>query len=208
MKLDVYLVTDRDLSLGRSLDWVVQEALEGGVDVVQLREKNMDTADYINEACRIKSLTEKYGKTLLINDRVDVALATEADGVHLGQTDMPYTDARQLLGHDAIIGLSVESIQDAKKANEYDLDYIAISPVYQTPTKKELKNELGLNGVRKITGISGHLAVGIGSIKPHNAADVIYSGADGVAVISAICSADDPRKAAEELRKIVREAGK
>ena len=205
-KFEVYLVTDRDLARGRSLDWIVEEALKGGVDVVQLREKDMETAGFMEEARRIKAITDRYGKTLLINDRIDVALAVGADGVHIGQSDMPYHDARRLLGPNAIIGLSVESYAQAREANDLEVDYIAISPVYRTPTKEELTEELGLEGVRKITEISRHKAVGIGSIKARNAGDVINAGADGVAVVSGICSAEDPQAAARELKQKVEEA--
>jgi len=143
---------------------------------------------------------------LLINDRVDVALAIGADGVHLGQSDMPYAMARRILGEEAIIGLSVESYQQAEEAKDLDLDYIAISPVYTTPTKEELTRELGLEGVKKITSICPQPAVGIGSIKTHNAGEVIRAGARGVAVVSGICSAEDPEQAARELRQAVDQA--
>lgn len=202
----LYLVTDRDLSLGRSLDWVVEKAVRGGTTIVQLREKDLETKAFIEEALHIKEILESYDVPLLINDRVDVALAVEADGVHLGQTDMPYAMARKILGKDAIIGLSVESYEQAEEAEKLDLDYIAISPVYTTPTKKELTEELGLEGVRRITEICRHPSVGIGSIKAHNAADVIQAGADGVAVVSGICSADNPELAAKELRQAVGKA--
>lgn len=202
----LYLVTDRDLSLGRSLDWVVEKAVKGGTTIVQLREKDLETKAFIEEALHIKEILKSYDVPLLINDRVDVALAVEADGVHLGQTDMPYAMARKILGKDAIIGLSVESYEQAEEAEKLDVDYIAISPVYTTPTKKELTEELGLEGVRMITKISRHPSVGIGSIKAHNAADVIQAGADGVAVVSGICSADEPEHAAKELRQVVDKA--
>ncbi len=204
--LAVYLVTDRDLSLGRSLAWVVEKAVKGGATIVQLREKDVDTKDFIDEALHIKKLLKSYGVPLLINDRVDVALAVGADGVHLGQTDMPYKMARKILGKEAIIGLSVESYHQAEEADKLDVDYVAISPVYTTTTKEELTKELGLEGVRKINEICRHPSVGIGSIKAHNAGDVIKAGADGVAVVSGICSADDPEDAAGELRKAVENA--
>ncbi len=206
LNLDLYLVTDRDLSKGRSLDWVVEKAAKGGTTVVQLREKDMETKDFIEEAKRIQKILKPYKIPLIINDRVDVALAIGADGVHLGQTDMPYLMARKILGNDAIIGLSVESFEQAEEANRYDVDYIAISPVFTTPTKEELTQELGITGVQKITEISKHPSVGIGSIKPHNAESIIKAGADGVAVVSAICSAEDPEKAASELRTKVQKA--
>jgi thiamine-phosphate pyrophosphorylase len=199
----VYLVTDRDLSLGRSLEWVIEKAVKGGTTIVQLREKNLETRDFIEEALKVKELLKPYGVPLLINDRVDVARAVEAEGVHLGQNDMPYHMARKLLGEDSIIGLSVETYEQAEEANDLDVDYIAISPVYTTPTKEELTKELGLEGVKKITELSRHPAIGIGSIKAHNAADVIKAGANGVAVVSGICSAEDPEQASRELREAV-----
>jgi len=206
INLDLYLVTDRDLSKGRSLDWVVEKAAKGGITIVQLREKDIETKNFIEEAKRIKKILEPYNIPLIINDRVDVALAIGADGVHLGQNDMPYPMARQILGNDSIIGVSVESIKQAEEANQFDVDYIAISPVFKTPTKEELTQELGIIGVQKITGLSKHPSVGIGSIKPHNAESIIKAGADGLAVVSAICSADDPEKAASELRAKVQKA--
>ncbi len=205
INLDLYLVTDRDLSMGRSLDWVVEKAVKGGTTIVQLREKDMETRDFIEEAQQIQKILKPYNVPLLINDRLDVALAVGADGVHLGQKDMPYQMARNILGDNAIIGLSVESIEQGKEANQFDLDYIAISPVFTTPTKEELTQELGIEGVKEITRLSKHRAVGIGSIKEHNAKDIIQAGADGIAVVSGICSADDPEKAASELRKRVQQ---
>ncbi|MEA2107650.1 MAG: thiamine phosphate synthase [Bacteroidota bacterium] len=202
------LVTDRVLSLGRSLDWVIEKAVRGGTTIVQLREKSLETKDFIDEAIRIKKLLKPYRVPLLVNDRVDVAMAVKADGVHLGQNDMPYEMARKLLGKDSIIGLSVENYEQAEQTNKMDVDYIGISPVYTTPTKKELTKEIGLEGVEKITEISQHLSIGIGSIKAHNAGDIIKAGADGVAVVSGICSADDPEAAAKELREAVDNARK
>ena len=206
INLDLYLVTDRDLSKGRSLDWIVEKAVKGGVTIIQLREKDMETKKFIEEAKRIKKILEPYNIPLIINDRVDVALAIGADGVHLGQTDMPYPMARKILGNEAIIGLSVESIEQAEEANQFDVDYIAISPVFTTPTKEELTQELGISGVQKITGLSKHPSVGIGSIKPHNAESIIKAGADGIAVVSAICSAENPEEAAVGLIAKVQKA--
>ena len=206
VNLELYLVTDRDLSKGRSLDWVVEKAVKGGATMLQLREKDMETKDFINEAKKIQKILKPYNIPLIINDRVDIAMAIEADGVHLGQTDMPYPMARKILGNDAIIGLSVENIEQAQEANQFDLDYIAISPVFTTPTKEELTQELGISGVQKITKLSKHSSVGIGSIKPHNVETIIKAGANGVAVVSAICSAEDPEKAASELRTKVQKA--
>lgn len=206
LNIDLYLVTDRGLSLDRPLDWVVEKAVKGGATIVQLREKDLETRDFVELAKKLKSILKRYNVPLLINDRIDVALAVGADGVHIGQSDMPYPEARRLLGENAIIGLSVESVEQAREANNFDVDYVAISPVYTTPTKKELKEDLGLEGVRKISETTRHPKVGIGSIKRHNVGEVIKAGADGIAVVSGICSSEDPEKAAKELINEVRKA--
>ncbi|TWV12804.1 thiamine phosphate synthase [Bacteroidaceae bacterium HV4-6-C5C] len=201
--LSLYLVTDRDLSLGRSLESVVMEAVEGGVTMVQLREKNCSGKMFYEEAVRLKKCLKPYGVPLIINDRLDIAMACDADGLHIGQTDLPYDIVRRLFGKDKIIGLSVESVQDTLDANALDVDYIGISPVFGTPTKTDTAPALGLEGIREISRISRHPSVGIGGINSHNAGVVIAAGADGISVVSAIMSAPQPREAANELRNIV-----
>lgn len=196
---DLYLVTDRALACGRDLETVVQAALRGGVTCVQLREKDVDTRSFIALARRIQAHTRAAGVPLIINDRVDVALAVEAEGVHLGQSDMPYPDARRLLGQDRLIGMSVESVDDAVAAEGWDVDYLGVSPIYLTPTKTELTKALGLEGLRRIRAVSRHPLVAIGGMNTHTTTEVIRAGADGVAVVSAICSAADPAAAARDL---------
>ena len=202
--LKLYLVTNRGLSLGRSLEEVVSEAVAGGVTMVQLREKDTSTGEFIRLACKLTDLLRPLGIPLIINDRVDVALATDADGVHIGQSDMPYEIARKLLGPDKIIGLSVENMNDLLRANELDVDYIGISPVYGTPTKTDTAEPFGLEGLRKAVELSVHPTVAIGGMNARTISDVIAAGADGVAVVSAICSADSPRLAANELMNIIK----
>ena len=202
--LKLYLVTNRGLSLGRSLEEVVSEAVAGGVTMVQLREKDTSTGEFIRLACKLSDLLRPLGIPLIINDRVDVALAADADGVHIGQSDMPYEIARKLLGPDKIIGLSVENMNDLLRANELDVDYIGISPVYGTPTKTDTAEPFGLEGLRKAVELSVHPTVAIGGMKARTISDVIAAGADGVAVVSAICSADSPRLAANELMNIIK----
>ena len=202
--LKLYLVTNRGLSLGRSLEEVVSEAVAGGVTMVQLREKDTSTGEFIRLACKLTDLLRPLGIPLIINDRVDVALATDADGVHIGQSDMPYEIARKLLGPDKIIGLSVENMKDLLRANELDVDYIGISPVYGTPTKTDTAEPFGLEGLRKAVELSVHPTVAIGGMNASTISDVIAAGADGVAVVSAICSADSPRLAANELMNIIK----
>ncbi len=202
--LSLYLVTDRVLSMGRSLSEIVEKAVSGGATIVQLREKDTETRDFLNLAKRLKEILRRSNIPLIINDRMDIALASGADGIHVGQSDMPVCEIRKYLGKDVLIGLSVESFEDAEKANRLDIDYIGISPVYTTATKKELSTGLGLTGVSEISEISRFPSVGIGGINMENTADIIRAGADGIAVVSAICSAPDPEKAASELYMEVR----
>ena len=201
--LKLYLVTDRDLSLGRSLEEIVREAVAGGVSMVQLREKDAPTGEFVELGRRLMSLLKPLDIPLIINDRVDVALAVDADGVHIGQSDMSYADARRLLGPDKIIGLSVENMDDLLKANELDVNYVGISPVYGTPTKTDTAEPFGLEGLRKAVELSAHPTVAIGGMNASTIGDVMAVGADGVAVVSAICSAPSPREAAAELKQII-----
>jgi thiamine-phosphate pyrophosphorylase len=206
LKLDVYLVTDRGLSRGRDIEMIVAAAVKGGATVVQLREKECSTLEFIRLAERIKSILAGYKVPLIINDRLDVALAVNADGLHVGQSDIPYEIARRILGPEKIIGLSVESVEDARKAEKLDADYLGVSPIHFTPTKTDLKRELGIAGLREIKSFSRHRLVGIGGLNMSNAAQVIENGAEGVAVVSAICSADNPEEATRELARIVNNA--
>lgn len=200
LDLSFYLVTDRTLSLGRSLTEVVERAVEGGVTVVQLREKNCSSREFLEQALALKRCLQPYHVPLIINDRLDIALACDAEGLHLGQSDLPYEVARQLFGRDKIIGLSVENLQDVEQANLLDVDYIGISPVFGTVTKSDIAPPLGLDGVRAISKLSVHPSVGIGGIHVGNAHDVMLAGADGICVVSAIMSAEDPKRTAQELK--------
>jgi thiamine-phosphate pyrophosphorylase len=198
----LYLVTDRPLLGGRSLEAVVEAAVRGGVTVVQLREKECSTREYLDLGWHLKKLLEPFGVPLIIDDRVDVALAVGA-GVHVGQSDMPFHEARRLLGPDAIVGLTVDTFDDALEAATWDVDYLGISPVFPTPTKTDTGPAWGLDGVVRLRRASQHVLIGIGGINAGNAADVIRAGADGVAVVSALCTASDPREAARELAAAV-----
>lgn len=199
----VYLVTDRGLCRNRSLEDVVLQAVQGGAAYVQLREKDLSTREFVEEALAIKERLRSFRVPLIINDRIDVALACKADGVHVGQGDMPYTTARQLMGPKAIVGLSVETWQDVLDSQALDVDYIGISPVFATPTKTDTKEPWGLDGIRKIKAYSRHPLVAIGGINESNARAVVEAGAPCIAVVSAVCSADDPAKAAARLKNII-----
>ena len=202
----LYLVTDRGLARGRSTLEIVSAAVYGGATVVQLREKDCSTRDFIEQALTIKEFLKDRGVPLIINDRLDVAQAVKADGVHLGQTDMPLGVAKKILGDSMIIGISAESVQDAVEAEKGGADYLGVSPIYTTPTKTDTAPPLGLEGLREIRKAVRLPLVGIGGLNQDNAAEVIRNGADGVAVISAIVAADDPQAATNALKQIIKEA--
>ena len=202
----LYLVTDRGLSRGRSTLEIVEAAVRGGASCVQLREKNCSTREFIEQARALGSLLRSSGIPLIINDRLDVAQAVGADGVHLGQSDMPLDIARAIVKDTMIIGISAESLRDALEAEKGGADYLGVSPIYATPTKTDTAPALGLEGLRQIREAVNLPLVGIGGLNHSNAGDVIHNGADGVAVVSAIVSADDPQQAARRLRTVIDEA--
>lgn len=201
----VYLVTDRPLCIHHSLEEVVRLAALGGVSFVQLREKETDSRTFLELAKHLKKILKPFSIPLLINDRLDICLAAEAEGVHLGQTDLPWWEARKLLGEKAIIGLSLETKEDhfslIQTHPKPELDYLAVSPVFDTDTKTNTKEAWGLTGVTWLKKQTNLPIVAIGGIKESNAADVIQAGANSLAVVSAICSAKDPKLATENLSK-------
>jgi thiamine-phosphate pyrophosphorylase len=199
----LYLVTDSALSLGRSLLGIVRAAVDGGVTCVQVREKTVSSRAYLERLAPVRPLLRERGVPLFINDRIDIALAIEADGVHLGQTDMPLALAKRIAGDRLVIGISCETIQDAIEAEHGGADYVSVSPVFSTPTKTDTAAPLGVEGVQAIRATVRVPVVTIGGVNATNAADVIRAGADGVCVVSAIVAAPDPRAAACELRGIV-----
>ena len=209
-KIDVslYLVTDRALSRGRKTAAIVREAVAGGVTCVQLREKNCGTREFLEEARAAQAALRGTGVPLIVNDRVDVALAIGADGVHLGQQDMAIADARRLGPPGWIIGVSAETVADAVRAEKEGADYIGVSPVFATPTKTDAAPPLGLSGLRHMRAATKIPLVAIGGIHAGNARDVIRAGADGLAVVSAIVAADFPREAAGQLRQEIEAARK
>ncbi|WP_034625208.1 thiamine phosphate synthase [Desulfotignum balticum] len=195
----IYLVTDQTLCLGRPLASIVADAVRAGIACVQLREKTASTRKFLNQALALKPVLASAGIPLIINDRVDIALAAGADGVHLGQSDMPYDAARRLMGSNAIIGLSVETWADVEAAQNLDVAYLGVSPVFATPTKTDTRSPWGLDGLARIRAYSRHSLVAIGGLNAANAKEIIRAGADAVAVVSAICSAEDPFTAARNL---------
>ncbi len=185
----IYLVTDQKACQGKSLESIVLDAIKAGVSCVQLREKDISTRLFLKKALDLTSILKPANIPLIINDRVDIALAAKAAGVHLGQSDMPYEHARRLMGPKAVIGLSVETWEDVQKAQDLDVDYLGVSPVFSTPTKTDTKAPWGLEGLEKIRGYSRHTLVAIGGLDASNVQNTIKAGADAIAVVSAICSA-------------------
>ena len=177
----------------------MEKAVAGGVAWVQLREKDLATRPFLELAWSLKALLAPLDVPLIINDRLDVALACGADGVHVGQEDMPCELLRRYLGPAAILGLSVETWADVERAQDQDVDYLGVSPVFQTPTKTDTKAPWGLEGLARIRAFSRHPLVAIGGLNADNAAAVVRAGAEGIAVVSAICGERDPRRAAREL---------
>lgn len=199
----LYLVTDRALCGARTVEEVVRMAAEGGAAAVQIREKDLPTRPFVEEALRIRALLDAFGIPLIINDRLDVALASGAAGLHLGQDDMPYAVARRILGPKALIGLSVETWEDVERAEDLDVDYLGVSPVFATPTKTDTKEPWGLEGLARIRAYTRHPLVAIGGLNAGNAAAAVRAGADAVAVVSAVCAAADPREASRDLTGIL-----
>lgn len=199
----LYFVTDRVLCGKKPLEEVVVEAVKGGAAYVQLREKDVSTRFFVEEAKRVKKLLEQYRVPLIINDRVDVALACGAEGVHIGQEDMPYEIVRKLMGQKAIIGLSVETWEDVEVSQKLDINYIGVSPVFSTPTKTDTKGAWGLEGLAKIKAFSRHPLVAIGGINESNVREVVKAGADCVAVVSAICASAYPAAAARRIDEMI-----
>lgn len=205
MKADygLMLVTDGELSCGRAIEQIVEKAAAGGATIVQLREKTAPTRTFIALGRRIAEILRPRRIPLIINDRVDVALAVLADGVHLGASDMSVSDARRILGPKAIIGLSVENESQAVAAERLEVDYLGVSPVFLTPTKTDTGAAWGIEGLWRLRPLVRRPLVAIGGINAASAARVLEAGADGLAVVSGICSAPDPEAAARELRGLV-----
>ncbi|MGB5931814.1 MAG: thiamine phosphate synthase [Anaerolineae bacterium] len=208
MDCTLYVITDAKLSRGRSHLEVAQATIEGGASIIQFRDKQMSTRQLVETARKIKELTDEASIPLIINDRLDVALAVDADGVHVGQDDMPAALARQLIGPHKILGVSASTVEEALQAEREGADYVSASPVFTTPTKPDAPPPTGLEGLKAIVEAVNLPVIAIGGINEKNAAEVIEAGAQGIAVISAVISAPDIVAAARYLRETVEAARK
>jgi len=189
--LRLYLVTDPVLSRGYSVLEQIELALLGGVKIVQIREKGLPLTDYIKLASKALQLTRSHNAFLIINDAVEVAKTTGADGIHLGQEDMPVKEARKIMGNGAVIGISVKTVDEAVCAEEDGADYLAVNGVFPTATKEDLGYCVGLEGVKRIRQSTRLPVIGIGGITLHNCRSVIEAGAHGIAVVTAITMSDN-----------------
>ncbi|MDR2181227.1 MAG: thiamine phosphate synthase [Treponema sp.] len=197
----LYLCTDRLLAKGRPITEAVEAAIAGGVTMVQLREKEAETREFYAIALEIQAVTRRHKIPLVINDRVDIALAIGADGLHLGQTDMPIAVARRLAGKALFIGISAGTVEEAAEAEKAGADYLGVGAIYPTGSKADAGQAVGPGRLREIRAAVKLPLVAIGGIGPENAAEVLAAGADGVAVISAVLSQPDIREAAAALKK-------
>jgi thiamine-phosphate diphosphorylase len=199
MDYSLYLVTDAGLSRGRSHRQIVEAAIRGGVTAVQYRDKSASTRRMIEEAAEIRGICSQAGVSFIVNDRVDVALAVDADGVHVGQDDMPASVLRNLIGSGKIIGVSAGSVEEAVRAFSDGADYVGAGPVFSTLTKPDAGAPVGQVGLRAICAAISIPVVAIGGINADNSGDMIRCGAAGIAVVSAIVSAEDVELAARLL---------
>lgn len=201
---DLYLVTDRNQTGGRDLLWVLREALEGGVKAVQLREKDLSGRDLFTLAEKAHKLCQAYGAALFINDRIDVALAIDAAGVQLSKVSLSVVTARALLGPRKIIGVSTHSLQEAKEAEQNGADFVLFGPVYFTASKAAYGAPQGLAAIKTIVDNIFLPVYAIGGINLENIVSTKNIGVRGVALISAIVSAESPKEAAEKMLRQLR----
>jgi thiamine-phosphate pyrophosphorylase len=205
LDLSLYVVTDRALSRGLGHLEVARRAVEGGADVVQLRDKELSGAEPYALAVKIREAVHEAGKLFVVNDRLDIALAAGADGVHLGRDDLPLTAARSV-APGIVIGISVGSAEEAVDAERSGADYVAVSPLFDTGSKGDAGPGHGLTILREVRKAVSIPVIGIGGIGRDNVGEVMRCGADGVAVISAVVSQPDVAEAAREMRKLVVQA--
>lgn len=200
LDLSLYLVTDKSDDVEKFLN-TIEEAIKGGVSVVQIREKTADTLDFYNLALKVKKITDKYSVPLIINDRVDVALAVDADGVHVGQSDMPCDVTRKLIGPDKILGVSAATIPEAKKAERDGADYIGTGAIFPTATKDDAP-KITKKDLTDIVDSINIPVVAIGGINLDNAFKLKDTGIKGLSVVSAIMSSQNPKESSEKLLNI------
>lgn len=204
LNLSLYLVTDKRNKTDDEFLEIIEEAIKGGTTVVQIREKEGETLDFYNLALKVKEITSKYNVPLIVNDRIDVALAIKSEGVHIGQTDMPADVARSLIGDEMILGVSASTVEEARKAEKDGADYIGTGAVFPTATKDDAPS-ITKDDLKEVTGSINIPTVAIGGITLENANELAGTGIAGISVVSAIMNSKDPKIASENLLKIYNE---
>ncbi|WP_461204932.1 thiamine phosphate synthase [Clostridium sp. DL1XJH146] len=198
----LYLVTDRGMVSDDKFLSTIEEAILGGVSLVQIREKQANSREFYEIGYQIKEITDKYNVPLIVNDRVDIAIALDATGVHVGQSDLPAKEVRKIIGEDKIVGVSVANIEEALKAKDDGADYLGVGAMYPTGTKQDTR-DVTLKELKEIKEIVGLPIVAIGGINLGNTIEVMETGIDGIAVVSAIMKNENPKKVAEEFINII-----
>lgn len=202
----LYLVISEDSCPKHNFIDVAEQAIEGGVDIIQLREKDASTGRFLEKALRLQDRLSKYRVPLIINDNLDVAMQSSAFGIHVGNNDISPQYIRSVWKDCRSLGYSIEYLEQLKNKDTQVSDCLGISPVFQTSTKKDTVTEWGLQGIQKIRNLTDKPLIAIGNMNAQNAYEVIKAGADCIAVVSAVCSADDPAKAAYEIRNQIEKA--
>jgi thiamine-phosphate pyrophosphorylase len=200
----LYVITGEQFHPQRHYLEVIEEALQGGADIVQLREKNKTKQELLKMAKELKSLTTKYGVPFIVNDHIDIALAVDAEGIHLGQDDLPLAEARKIMGPEKIIGISTHALQEAIEAEKNGADYIGVGPVFETKSKVDVVDPVGLDYVREVASNTTIPFVAIGGIKLHNLESVLTAGAKRICVISAIVGAEEVKRSTEEFSQKIK----
>jgi thiamine-phosphate pyrophosphorylase len=201
----LYLITDRKQVPGGDLCAAVEEALRGGVRAVQLREKDLSGRELYELACRLRACTSHYGAKLLLNDRLDIALAAGADGVHLGESSLPLPQVRKIAGEQLLVGVSCHNRETAHAAEENGADFITFSPIYYTPSKAPYGEPVGTERLAEVCRLLRIPVFALGGITQQKVSAVLGCGAHGIALISAILAAQDPKRAAREMMALLNE---
>lgn len=193
----LYVITGEQFHTNRNYLEVMEEAIVGGADIIQLREKNKTKNELLQMAKDLRELTAKYNVLFIVNDHVDIALAVDADGIHLGQDDLPLEEARKMMGPDKIIGISTHALEEALEAEKNGADYIGVGPIYETKSKVDVVDPVGLQYIREVVAHTSIPFVAIGGIKLHNIDDVLAAGAKRICIISAIVGVEDVKGTAQ-----------
>ncbi len=207
IKLSLYVITDEKLLEGKDIGKAVEDAILGGADVIQYRAKNKSSREMYQEAVQIKKICDNYNKPLIINDRVDIALSVNADGVHVGQDDLDVEVVRRLIGFDKIVGLSTKNLKQVEEANRLPVDYIGFGSIFPTGTKKDAQIS-GLDQLKKAVEISIQPVVAIGGINEQNIQSVLDTGCENVAVVSAVFRDENIRQNTKRLKEIINKKNK